>query len=50
MIEIQVEDHRLLVDIVTYLELNWSSLDVTVTTSMPGTYRYMFTIRIRSNK
>lgn len=48
MVEITIVDnHRAMVDIVTYLEINWTTLDVTVVTEQFGVNRIKFIIQIR---
>ncbi len=48
MIEIEIIDnHRAMIDIVTYLELNWTTLEVTVKTEQFGVNRIKFKIQIR---
>lgn len=48
MIEIEIIDnHHAMLNVVTYLELNWTTLEVTVKTEQFGVNRIKYTIQIR---
>ena len=48
MIEIEIIDnHHAFLNLVTYLELNWTTLDVTVRTEQFGVNRIKYVIQIR---